>query len=70
MATVIDMASKLKLVYIEELDGKIRSRSKTFSNINGEASNAAFLQAGEALGALQNSAPEELRRVDEMTLMA
>lgn len=70
MATIVNKASKLKLVYTEEVDGKLKSRSKTFANVNSLATDDGILQAGNALGSLQNLAPEEVRRVDEVTLMA
>lgn len=70
MAMIASTASSLKLVYSEEVDGKLRTRSKTFSNVDSQATHDGFLQAGTALGSLQTQAPDEVRRVDEMTLMA
>lgn len=70
MATIIEKVSKMKLMTVTAVDGVQKTTGKTFSNINAEATDDAVLTAGTTLGSLMAVAPNEVRRVDEMTLEA
>lgn len=70
MATITDKVSKLKLATTTSVDGVSKTTSKTFSNINADATDDAVLAAGSSIGSLLAVAPTEVRRVDEVTLEA
>lgn len=68
MATVIEKVSKLKLVTMEVTEDGKKTRSKTFGNIDSQASDDALHTAATQVISLLAQAPDEIRRVDELTL--
>ncbi|MDY6065897.1 MAG: DUF1659 domain-containing protein [Finegoldia sp.] len=59
---------KLKLRSAVEVDGKLKSTSRTFSNIKEDATDEALREGADAIGTLVSAKEKEAYRIDEVKL--
>ncbi|CEH33417.1 DUF1659 domain-containing protein [Romboutsia lituseburensis] len=73
MAIATKNPSGLKLKFQigqDELTGKIKTKTKTLSNVKPSASNDAVHEVGELLASLQDHTLLEVAKIDNTTLSA
>lgn len=67
--TVSGAQTKVKLVRtVDNPDGSVKRSTATFSNLVASPENDAIVTGFKAMYTLMKTAPDELHRVDEVTL--